>query len=296
MFLECRDIRLCITRLRDAFAHHVTDRHFVVDIETLRDDVLAIKFVADDAGANGVAVEADKQIEKRGAVADLDVSRAVKIDSGERFFGKVERVEIALFVSEVREGFKVFEGDFFFFGKWILGRHEHVKRRCEKRFKYKVVLLDELGDDFFVFVAEVEYAHFAFHFGDIVNNFIGLRFAEGEVVARTAELANNIDECVDGKRVVLTAHRENGVAAFAAFVAVFQKRGLFQDLPCVREEFVAFVCNGHAFVGAVENGDAHFFFELVDGGGETRLRDENALGCFGDVSRVCNGDGVFQLL
>ena len=148
-----------------------------MDIEALRDDVLAIEFVADDAGANGVAVEADKQVEKRGSVANLDIARAVEIDGGEGFFGKVERVEIALFVSEVREGFKVFEGDFFFFGKWIFGRHEHVQRRCEKRFKYEVVLLDELGDHFFVFVAKVEYAHFAFHFGDIVNNFIGLRFA-----------------------------------------------------------------------------------------------------------------------
>ena len=95
---------------------------------------------------------------------------------------------------------------------------------------------------------------------------------------------------------MLTADGKNRIAAFAAFVAVFQKRGLFQDLPCVREEFVAFVCNGDAFVGAVEYCYAHFFFEFVDGGGETRLRDENALGCFGDVSRVCNGDGVFQLL
>ncbi len=296
MPFERRYISIGITRLRNTFSHNVTDRHFIVDIEALGNDVLAVELMANDAGANGVAVEADKQIEKRGAVADLDVSRAVKIDSGEGFFGKVERVEIALFVSEVREGFKVFEGDFFFFGKWILGRHEHVKRRCEKRFKYKVVLLDELGDDFFVFVAEVEYAHFAFHFGDIVNNFIGLRFAEGEVVARTAELADNIDKRVHGKRIVLAAHGENGVAAFAALVAVFEKCRLFQNLPCIREKFVAFVCDGHTFIGAIENGHAHFFFKFVDGRGKARLRDKDSLGGFGNISRVCNGDGVFKLL
>ena len=262
----------------------------------LGDDVLAVEFVADDAGADGVSVQADEQVKECGAVADFDVSRAIEVDGGEGFFGKVERVEIALFVSEVREGFKVFEGDFFFFGKRVLGRHEHVKRRCEKRFKYEVVLLDELCDHFFVFVAEVEYAHFAFHFGDIVNDFVCLRFTEGEVVTRTAKLADNVDECVDGKRVVLTAHGENGVAAFAAFVAVFKECCLLQDLSCVRKEFVAFVCDSDAFVGAVEYGDVQFAFEFVDGGGETRLRDENALGCFGDVSRVCNGDGVFKLL
>ena len=62
-----------------------------MDIETFCDNVLAVEFVADDTGANRVAVKANEQVEKRGAVADLDVSRTVEIDSGERFFGKVER-------------------------------------------------------------------------------------------------------------------------------------------------------------------------------------------------------------
>ena len=262
----------------------------------LGDDVLAVEFVADDAGADGVSVQADEQVKECGAVADFDVSRAIEVDGGEGFFGKVERVEIALFVSEIREGFKVFEGDFFFFGKRVLGRHEHVQRRREERFEHEVVLLDELADDFFVFVAEVEHADFAFHFGDVVNDFVCLRLAEGEVVAGAAEFADDIDERVDGKGIVLAAHGKDGVAALAAFVAVFEEGRLLHDLSCVREEFVAFVCNGHAFVGAVENCYAHFFFEFVDGGGETRLRDKHSLGGFGDVSRVCNGDGVFKLL
>lgn len=86
-----------------------------MDIETLRDDVLAVEFVANDAGANGVAVKADEQVEKCGAVADFDVSRAVEIDGGERFFGKVEGVEIALFVSQIRERLEIGQCDFFFF-------------------------------------------------------------------------------------------------------------------------------------------------------------------------------------
>ena len=120
MPLQRGNIRFCIARLGDAFAHNVTDCHFVVDIETLRDDVLAVEFVANDAGANRVTVKADEQVEKCGAVADFDVSRAVEIDGGEWFFGKVEGVEIALFVSQVRERLEVFEGDFVFFCKRVL--------------------------------------------------------------------------------------------------------------------------------------------------------------------------------
>ena len=156
--------------------------------------------------------------------------------------------------------------------------------------------MDELGDDFFVFIAEVEHAHFAFHFGDIVNDFVCLRFAERKVVARAAELADNIDKRIHGKRIVLAADGEYHVAALAAFIAVFQKRRLFQNLPCVREKFVAFVCYGHAFVRTVENRHAHFFFEFVDSGGKAWLRDKDSFGGFGDVSRVGNGDGVFKLL
>ena len=262
----------------------------------LGDDVLAVEFVADDAGADGVSVQADEQVKEGSAVADFDVSRAIEVDGGEGFFGKVERVEIALFVSEVREGFEVIEGDSVFFRERIPGRHEHMQGSREERFEHEVVFLDELADDFFVFVAEVKHADFAFHFGDVVNDFVCLRLAEGEVVAGAAEFADDIDECVDGKGIVLAAHGKDGVAALAAFVAVFEECRLLHDLSCVREEFVAFVCDSDAFVGAVEYGDVQLAFEFVDRGGKARLRDKHSLGGFGDVSRVCNGDGVFKLL
>ena len=114
------DISIGVTRFGDAFAHYVTDGHLVVNVEAFCDDVLAVELMADDAGANGVAVKTDKQVKKCRAVADFDVSQAIEIDGGEGFFGKVERVEIALFVSQVREWLEIGESDFFFFGKRIL--------------------------------------------------------------------------------------------------------------------------------------------------------------------------------
>ena len=260
------------------------------------DDVLAVEFVADDAGADGVSVQADEQVKECGAVTDFDVSRAIEVDGGEGFFGKVERVKVTLFVSEVRIGLKVFKGDFVFFRERVLGRHEHMQRCRKERFEHEIVLLDELADDFFVFVAEVEYADFAFHFGDVVNDFVCLRFAEGEVVAGAAKFADDIDECVHRKGIMLAAHGKNGVAALAAFVAVFEEGRLLYDLSCIREEFVTFICNGDAFIRAVEYSDVQLAFEFVNRRGKARLRDKHSLGGFGNISRVCNGNGVFKLL
>ena len=91
-----------------------------MDIEALCNDVLAVEFVANDTRANRVAVKANEQVEKCSAVTDFDVSRTVEIDGSERFFGKVERVEIALFVSQIREWLEIRKRDFFFFRERIL--------------------------------------------------------------------------------------------------------------------------------------------------------------------------------
>ena len=119
---------------------------------------------------------------------------------------------------------------------------------------------------------------------------------ERKIVARTAEFPDDIDECVDGEGVMLAAHGKDGVAALAALVAVFHEGRLLQDLPCVREEFVTLVGDRDAFIGAVEDSDTHFFFELVDGCRKARLRDEYAFGCFGDIACVGYGDGILKLL
>ena len=128
----------------------------------LRDDVPAVELVADDARTDGVAVQTNEQVEKRGAVTDLDVARAVEIDGGQGLFGKVERVEIALFVGQVRVRFQVFQRDFFFSSKRVPGRHKHVQGGRKERFEDQIVLLDEFFYDFFVLVAQIKYANFAF--------------------------------------------------------------------------------------------------------------------------------------
>lgn len=102
MSQECGNVGFGVARRRYAFSHHVTDGHFVANVEVPRDNVSTVELVADNARANSVAVKTDKQVEKRRAVANLDIAWTIEVNGSERLFGKVERIEIALFVGQVR--------------------------------------------------------------------------------------------------------------------------------------------------------------------------------------------------
>ena len=133
-----------------------------MNVEMPCDNVSTVELVANDARTDGVAVETDEQVEKCSAVANLDIARTIEIDGGERLFGEVEGVEIALFVGQVRVRFQVLQRDFLFLCKRIFGRHKHMQRGRKERFKDQIVLLNKFFDDFFVLVAQIKYANFAF--------------------------------------------------------------------------------------------------------------------------------------
>ena len=116
---KCGDVSFGVTRRRYAFSHHIADGHFIVNIEVFRDNVSTVELVANDSRTDGVAVETDEQVEKCRAVSNLDIAWTIEIDGGERLFGEVERVEVALFVSQVRVWLQVLQCDFFFSRKWV---------------------------------------------------------------------------------------------------------------------------------------------------------------------------------
>ena len=99
---KCGDVSFGVARRRYAFSHHVADGHFVVNIEVPRDNVSTVELVASDSRANGVAIQADEQVEKCRTISNLDIAWAIEVDGGQGFFGEVERIEIALFVGQVR--------------------------------------------------------------------------------------------------------------------------------------------------------------------------------------------------
>ena len=48
----------------------VTDLHVIINFQLFCDDVRTVKFLVNDAAADGVSVKTDKHVEKRGAVKD----------------------------------------------------------------------------------------------------------------------------------------------------------------------------------------------------------------------------------
>lgn len=68
----------------------------IINVQWNRNDFIVVKLAADDAGADGVAVQSDHQVENRRTVADFDAFFVAQ--GAENFFGEVKRVDLALFV------------------------------------------------------------------------------------------------------------------------------------------------------------------------------------------------------
>ena len=71
---------------------------------------------------------------------------------------------------------------------------------------------------------------------------------------------------------------------------------MLHDLPGVPKKFLTLRGGSHTLVGAVENSDAEFRFQFLDGGSQAGLGDEKLLGSFTDGSLGGHGNDVFQLL
>ncbi|MCY1442277.1 hypothetical protein D9M71_586410 [compost metagenome] len=68
-----------------------------------------------------------------------------------------------------------------------------------------------------------------------------------------------------------------------------------QDQVRLAQELVALVGQGHALGVAVEQAHADFLFQLLDGQGQGRLRDEHRLRGSGDRAGLGDGDEVADL-
>ena len=174
--------------------------------------------------------------------------------------------------------------------------HVGVGLAVDQVVELQVAFLEQVGDVLAVEIAQVQDADFALEACHVVDDFLGLGFAESEVVVVQVELLDHFHEGLDGKGVVLRGYGEflllvHGVAvAFEdCFVVVVQ-------LACLRHELFAFGGERDAAAGAVENYDADFLFEVADGGGERRLRNEQVLGGLVERAHLGDADGVTELL
>ena len=81
-----------------------------------------------------------------------------------------------------------------------------------------------------------------------------------------------------------------------ALVLLLQKVCLFEHLSGVSQKRLTLRCHYDAFVRALEDGDAHLVLQIVDCGGDGRLRYEQASRRLGDIAHLGDFHDVFQLL
>ena len=96
----------------------------VVHVQGHGHDVRAVQGAVDDAAANGIAVQADEQVEQGGPVADHDLLGALQ--GAQDLLGEVEGVVLPLLIGQPGVGGQVVQGDGRATGQGICFADEHV--------------------------------------------------------------------------------------------------------------------------------------------------------------------------
>ena len=189
----------------------------------------------------------------------------------------------ALLVREARVVREVFEADGLLLRQRILLADEDVRLRAVERREAQAVVEDGAPHDRLVGRIEVEHADLAAQAADIFENLVGLCLAHVEFVLLSPVLAQQVDEGLDGKRIVLRRNAEELLLRPLLAIALPDHRLLLEHLARIGEEFLALDRQRDALVRAPEDRDAELFLQCVDGGRQARLRDEEPL------RRLCDG-------
>lgn len=156
----------------------------------------------------------------------------------------------------------------------------------------EVAGVEQALDHLAVEVAQVEDADVALERGDVFDDFLGARFADGEFVLVGVEQLDGFDEALDGEGVVLRGDGELLLALAGLAVLVHDDFVVVVQFTRVRDEFFALVGERYAAAGAVEDEDVHLVFEVADGGRERRLGYVKLLGGLVEGAGFCDSDGV----
>ncbi len=91
---------------------------------------------------------------------------------------------------------------------------------------------------------------------------------------------------------MLGRHGKNLRSAGLVAIAALKQLDLVQDLLGVLHELPAIFGQANPFFAPDQDGDPHFFFQLLDGTGQGGLGDEKFFGCLGHVAE---GDDFLQI-
>ena len=277
-----------------AFGGDIAQGHFFGALKGQGEDVRAVQVFAEDAGADGVAVKADEEIEKGGPVGDDDVFGAVFLDQG--LLRKIKGVVDALLVGKAGIGKEVFQGDKGTAGQGMAAAEKYVHRRFEEGMEVHVRFLQDMKKHVFSEMVKEENAQLASSQPDVFDNIIGAGFPQGELIFLPPILLYQSHESIHHEGIVLGGNGKDPLHRGALLVGIFQKIRLFHHLPGVGKEFHPFLRKYHAPAGAAEKGNAHFLLQLSHGFGKGRLGNKKRTGRHIQRARLYDGDDVTKLL
>ena len=142
-------------------------------------------------------------------------------------------------------------------------------------------------------LAEVEYADLASADGNVVDNLVSLRFAEGETVSICVIFSDNVNESVHGKRIMLAGNAKSGFLRMLAAKMLGHNVRLFKQLTRVREQHLAVAGKLNALIRADKSDNAHLIFQTMDSRSKAGLSDEEFFRSLSDIAAFRNDGEVF---
>ena len=162
--------------------------------------------------------------------------------------------------------------------------------------EYKTAFFEQLFQHLPVKIVDIKDAQLTPVILHIVDNLIGAGLSQGEFIFVRALPGYQVGERIDGKGIVLGGYGADTLHRFFVCVMLFQQLGLLQHLPGIGQEFHSLGGQGNTLGAPVEDGYAHFLFQLLDRVGKAGLGYEKLLGRVGNRAAVYDGYNIAQLL
>ena len=139
-----------------------------------------------------------------------------------------------------------------------------MRLRFKQFRKLQIVGFQNLSQNSFVELVEIENSDFTFQTGNIINDLIGLGFPQTEIIIVTAIHLNQVYKCIYRKGIMLCRNAEFLFSTGLVGILFRDQSSLLQNLSGIAQKHFPLFGNKNAFIGAVENGDAHFLFQFLE--------------------------------
>ena len=200
---------------------------------------------------------------------------------------------LSLLKRKIRVLLQLLVGDHLFRSQRMPPADKHMRLRHKQQMKLQILRFQQFLQHRLIEIIQKQNTDLAAHPGHILDDLIGLRLPEAEIVSILAVLLDQIHKGVHRKGIMLGRHAELLLPAVPVFVFILQDRRLLQHLPGIPQEILALPGKRDALVCPVKNHNMHLFFQFVNGVRQTGLGDVQPVGRLRDRSRLRHGNDVF---